>query len=65
MALFGIGLAGPGLEEHIDLFPEYDGGRYQLGKSEMIVSRGISDQMWIPRLFNNPDLVVIQLESDI
>ncbi|WP_283651309.1 metallophosphoesterase [Ileibacterium valens] len=62
---FGIGLAGPGLEEHIDLFPEYDGGRYQLGKSEMIVSRGISDQMWIPRLFNNPDLVVIQLESDI
>lgn len=60
---FGIGIAGPGLQGNVDLFPKYNAGLYQLNYSEMYVSRGLGDQMWIPRIFNNPDLVMITLRS--
>lgn len=59
--VFGHGIAGPGLQDKIDLFPKYDGGLYQLHHSRMAVSRGMGDQMWIPRIFNNPELVILKL----
>lgn len=44
------------------LFPQYAGGRYKLDNGEMIVSRGLSRiKQIIPRIFNNPELVVINL----
>ncbi|MCF0259550.1 MAG: metallophosphoesterase [Erysipelotrichaceae bacterium] len=57
------GIAGPGNEKRVDLFPKYSSGLYQKGNTRMIVSRGLSDQMVIPRFYNRPDLVSVQLKS--
>lgn len=45
-------------------FPEFAGGRYELGKTTMIVSRGLSIGR-IPRVFNPPELVIVNLEPAI
>jgi predicted MPP superfamily phosphohydrolase len=42
-------------------FPKYAGGRYELGDTIMIVSRGLSKSR-LPRIFNPPELVVVNLE---
>ena len=45
-----------------ELFPEYDGGEYIKNKAHMVVSRGLNNGMeFIPRLFNRPELVVVNL----
>ena len=43
-----------------DFFPEYDGGEYKIGDSTMYVSRGLGSTV-IPRINNNPEVVVITL----
>lgn len=43
-------------------FPKYAGGYYDLGKNEMIVSRGLSKSL-LPRVFNRPELVYVQLKN--
>lgn len=44
------------------LFPKYAGGRYTFLSSEMIVSRGLAKESTrVPRIFNRPELVVINL----
>jgi predicted MPP superfamily phosphohydrolase len=44
------------------LFPKYAGGAYQLGSTTMIVSRGLArESTLVPRIFNRPELVVIDL----
>ncbi len=53
------GLFSPGQ----GLFPEYAGGRYDFDDSTMIVSRGLSrTKNLVPRIFNNPELVIIDLK---
>lgn len=42
------------------LFPKYAGGRYQLGDTVMIVSRGLCRNL-LPRVFNRPELVVVEI----
>lgn len=42
-------------------FPEYAGGRYKLKNSVMIVSRGLVKAN-IPRIFNPPELVIVDVE---
>lgn len=42
-------------------FPKYFGGKYNLGKPQMIVSRGLALED-IPRFNNRPELVVITLK---
>ncbi|MBQ4487179.1 MAG: metallophosphoesterase [Oscillospiraceae bacterium] len=52
------GLFGPGAT----FFPEYSGGDYYFGDCTMLVSKGLSrDRSAIPRIFNNPELVVIHI----
>ena len=44
------------------LFPRYAGGRYQLGESVLLVSRGLArESTRVPRLFNRPELVVVEV----
>lgn len=44
-------------------FPQYTGGRYDYENTVMIVSRGLGNPMIIPRVFNRPELVIVQLKS--
>ncbi len=44
------------------LFPSYVGGSYEKDGCKMIVSRGLSKKhIWIPRIFNPPEAVLITL----
>ncbi|MDD2371923.1 MAG: metallophosphoesterase [Firmicutes bacterium] len=43
------------------LFPKYDSGLYRLGKTTMIVSRGLGNSLFPFRLFNGPELIVVEL----
>ena len=44
------------------LFPKYGGGRYESGGTVMIVSRGLArESTRVPRIYNPPELVVIEL----
>ena len=51
------GLAAPGQ----GLFPKYDSGEFVLGKTTMIVSRGLGNSVFPLRLFNYPELNIIKL----
>lgn len=43
-------------------FPKYAGGKYQSEETTMIVSRGLArESTWIPRFYNRPELVVVDL----
>lgn len=44
------------------LFPEYSGGEYKAGGATMIVSRGLANTIFLPRMFNRPELVMVTLE---
>ena len=47
-----------------ELFPTYDAGVFTAGGTTMVVSRGLGNSVWIPRLFNRPELPVIILERE-
>lgn len=43
-------------------FPAFAGGRYELGESTLVVSRGLArESTRVPRIFNPPEVVVIDL----
>lgn len=44
-------------------FPEYAGGLYEHNSLHHIVSRGVSFNPHLPRVFNPPEIVVIDLEA--
>ena len=45
------------------LFPRYAGGRYELDGTVMIVSRGLArESTRVPRFYNRPELVMIELK---
>lgn len=47
---------------HQGLFPKYAGGEYNKNGTKMIVSRGLSlDATSIPRIYNRPEIVIIDL----
>lgn len=43
------------------LFPRHAGGYYQHGHTEHIVSRGVAVFPYIPRIFNPPEIVVVDV----
>ena len=46
------------------LFPKYAGGLYKHDELTHIISRGLSINFFLPRIFNPPEFVVIIIESD-
>jgi predicted MPP superfamily phosphohydrolase len=45
------------------LFPKYSGGIYKHGNLTHIISRGLSINPRLPRIFNPPELVIVLIES--
>ena len=45
------------------VLPPYAGGRYKLGDTVMIVSRGLCKNV-LPRIFNRPELVIINIKPE-
>lgn len=43
------------------LFPKYDAGLYELGKTQMVVSRGIGNSIIPLRINNPPEVVLVEL----
>lgn len=56
--LIGKGVVSP----NVRLFPKYDGGRFEQGKSVMLLSRGLGMHTIPIRIFNPGELLVIDLE---
>jgi len=50
---------------HQGFFPKYAGGVYKHGKLTHIISRGLSVDPKLPRIFNPPELVIVIIESNI
>jgi predicted MPP superfamily phosphohydrolase len=48
---------------HQGFFPKYVGGLYQYDNSTHIISRGLSINPLVPRIFNPPELVLIIIKS--
>ncbi len=46
------------------LFPEDVDGALESGRYTMVVSRGIGNSAPIPRILNNPEIVVVKLETE-
>lgn len=53
------GLVAP----HQGVFPEFDGGLYESEDTRMIVSRGLGNSLFPFRIFNKPEVVIIEFES--
>lgn len=45
------------------LFPRYSGGKYEINDSNMIVSRGLGNSTINLRVFNNPEICVVELKT--
>ena len=43
------------------LFPKYAGGEYKENGQTMIVSRGLGFDARVPRIFNPPEIVVVDI----
>ena len=54
------GLAAPGQ----GLFPQYDGGLYTLGETQMVVSRGLGNSIVPLRVNNPPEIVLAELKCE-
>lgn len=44
-------------------FPKYYGGLFNLGKAQLIVTRGLGSSSFIPRINNIPEMVLINLRA--
>lgn len=58
--LFGIGVFAPGQ----GLFPKFTSGLYERGKSLLHVSRGLGNTILFPRVFDTPELNVLQFKPN-
>ena len=53
------GLVAPGQ----GLFPQYDSGIYRNGKTDMVLSRGVGNSIIPLRIFNRPEVILIELQT--
>jgi predicted MPP superfamily phosphohydrolase len=61
MRLPGIGGV---LSPQAKFFPKYDSGMHEYMNSQLIVSRGLGSHSIMPRIFNIPELVYVELVCD-
>lgn len=54
-------LIGALVAPHQGLFPKYTSGVYRHAKTNMVVSRGLGNSVLPLRIFNNPELVLVEL----
>ena len=52
------------LSPALRLFPRYDGGLYEEGKSKMVLGRGLGTHTLPIRVFNPGELIVVRLEPE-
>jgi len=57
---FTDGLIGP----QNDFFPTFTSGVYSSGQTNMVVSRGVGNQLGWTRFLNNPEVVVVELRVE-
>jgi len=57
--LFGHGVYAP----QQGLFPRFDAGQYRIGRSMLYVSRGLGNTILFPRVFNTPELNILDFKS--
>ncbi len=52
------------IEPDQGLFPKYAGGRYEVGETTLILSRGLAREStrFVPRIFNRPELVFVDVD---
>ncbi len=52
------------IEPDQGLFPKYAGGRYEVGRTTLILSRGLAREStrFVPRVFNRPELVFVNVD---
>ncbi len=60
---FRLPLLGGVIAPNQGLFPKYDAGLFQQDETQMIISRGLCDTVFPPRINNRPELVIITLAS--
>jgi predicted MPP superfamily phosphohydrolase len=60
MRLPGIGGI---LSPQAKFFPKYDHGKHTQGEHQLIVSRGLGSHSIMPRLFNIPEIIYVQLNK--
>jgi hypothetical protein len=61
--LFGKGLICPNDGDGISFFPAHSAGIYRERGMSAEISRGLGDNMIVPRLFNRPQLVILTLHE--
>lgn len=61
--LMRLPLLGGVISPKLRLFPHYDGGRFEEGKSVMLLSRGLGTHTLPVRIFNPGELVFIHLKK--
>lgn len=58
--IINVGIASP----EKGVFPKYDAGKFKKGNTTMIVNRGIGTSSIGLRIFNNPEISIITLNSE-
>ena len=48
---------------HQGFFPKYAGGVYEFENYTLVVSRGVYYNLFLPRIFNPPEIVVVDIEG--
>jgi hypothetical protein len=51
------------ISPQLEIFPKFDAGKFILGKSTMIISRGLGSHSIPIRIHNRPELVVVNLTA--
>ena len=49
---------------HQGFFPKYSAGMYQINTSRLFLSRGLGNSLFPFRIFNQPELILVSLESN-